>query len=279
MNCKNCNTYLANESDYCNVCGGKVIKKRLTLKNLVQHIGENFFNYDNKLFKTIKHLIIAPEEVIDSYVQGVRKRYINPISFFGISLTLTGFSIFIIKKFYKSALDISQFIDTSEIYSNKASQDLMASSADFSLEYSSLIYASMIPLFAIVSWILFRKKRYNFTEHLVTYMYSMSLYSITSVIVGFLILLISPSIYLTFGTSLYLVAVIYHCYLLKRLFKMTIEEIILKTFYFIILFTVLFVGITFGLGIIMAIIMNSNGELETMIEAQKAAKEAAKQIQ
>ncbi|TXE18650.1 DUF3667 domain-containing protein [Psychroserpens burtonensis] len=39
-----------------------------------------------------------PEAVIDSYVQGVIKRYVNPISFFGISLSLNGLSLFIIKK-------------------------------------------------------------------------------------------------------------------------------------------------------------------------------------
>ena len=190
MTCKNCKTNLDLKSDYCFNCGGKVIHKRLTLKNLAQHLGETFFNYDNKLFMTIICLIKAPEEVIDSYVQGVRKRYINPISFFGISLTLTGFSIFITKKFYKNALDVSHIFDSSELYSNEASQDLMASSADFSLEYSSLIYACMIPLFALMSWLLFSNKRYNFTEHLVSFMYSMSLYSITSVVFGLLVLVI-----------------------------------------------------------------------------------------
>lgn len=234
-------------------------------------MGETFFNYDNKLFKTIINLIKAPEEVIDSYVQGIRKRFINPISFFGISLTLTGFSIFIIKKFYKNALDASHLFENSEMYSNKASQDIMTSSADFSLEYSSLIYASMIPIFALISWVIFLKKRYNFTEHLIIYMYSMSLYSITSVLLGFLILLINPEFYLTFGMSLYLAVLLYHCYLLKRLFKMSAKETILKTLLFLIIFAIVFVGLTLIIGIIMAIIMHSNGDLDAMIEAQKAA--------
>jgi len=279
MECKNCKTELKPTSNYCYDCGGKIIEKRLTLKNLIQHLGETFFNYDNKLLRTIIDLIKTPEKVIDGYVNGIRKRYINPISFFGISLTLTGFSIFIIKKFYKNALDASQFFDASELYSNKASQDIMASSTDFSLEYSSLIYASMIPLFAIISWLLFSNKRYNFTEHLVSYMYSMSLYSITSVIIGLFILVIAPSYYLSFGMSLYVVALLYHCYLLKRLFNLSTGELILKTFLFLILFLFVFGLLTIGIGIIMAIMMHLNGDLETMIEAQKAAKEAVEQAQ
>lgn len=271
MHCKNCNTTFVSDSAFCHKCGAKIIEKRLTLRNLMQHLGETFFNYDNKLLKTIICLCKAPEAVIDSYVQGVRKRYINPISFFGISLTLTGFSIFIIKKFYKNALDASQLFDTSEMYNNEASQSIMASSADFSLEYSSLIYASMIPIFAFISWILFSNKRYNFTEHLVSYMYSMSLYSITSVILGLFVLVIAPSYYLTFGMYLYIVVLLYHCFLLKRLFKLSVKELLLKTVLFLIIFLFLFIGLSLIGGIIWAIVMHLNGDLETMIEAQKAA--------
>ncbi|WP_260847851.1 DUF3667 domain-containing protein [Algibacter amylolyticus] len=262
MNCKNCNTNLDQLSIYCHNCGGKVIKNRLTLKNIAQHLGETFFNYDNTLIMTIICLIKAPEQVIDSYVKGVRKRYINPISFFGISLTLTGFTIFIIRKFYKNALDVSNLFDSTAMYSDKASQDLIASSSDFSLDYSSLIYASLIPLFAIISWILFNKKKYNFTEHLVIYMYSMSLYSIFSAILGLLILVINANYYLAFSTYFYIATLLYHCYLLKRLFNLTFKEIVLKTLLFIILFTIAFVVLTMGIGIIMAIVMQLNGELK-----------------
>ena len=84
MNCKNCQNELTPESDYCNICGGKVIRNRLTLKNLFEHVSETFFNYDNKLLRTFIDLLKKPDEVINSYVKGVRKRYVNPLSFFGV---------------------------------------------------------------------------------------------------------------------------------------------------------------------------------------------------
>jgi hypothetical protein len=272
VNCKNCNTVLTIESDYCNSCGGKVIRNRLTFRNLIQHIGETFFNYDNKVLKTIIHLIKSPEKVIDGYVIGIRKRYINPISFFGISLTLTGFSIFVIKKFFKDSLDASKLFDTSEMYSNGVSQDIMTSSTDFSLEYSSLIYTLMIPSFALLSWIIFLNKKYNYTEHLVSYMYSMSLYSITSVFFGLVVLLINPNYYLFFGLTLYPIVLIYHCYLLKRVFNLSATELLLKTFLFIVLFSILAIIFFIIIAVIMMVMMYLNGDLETMIEAKKAAK-------
>lgn len=261
MNCKNCYNEILPESDYCNACGAKVIRKRLTIKNLLQHLGETFFNYDNKLFTTIAHLLIKPEVVIDAYVSGVRKRYINPISFFGISLTLTGFVIFIIRKFYPNALDISTLIENYEMYSNEASKQIMADSGNFSLDYSSLIYSAMIPFFALLSWFLFLNKRYNYTEHLVTYMYSMSLYSISSGLIGLVVLIFNSNLYLHSGSLMYLVALFYNCFLLKRLFNLNYQELILKTFLFLILFFILFFGLSIGIGIIYAIIMLKNGNL------------------
>lgn len=90
MNCKNCNTSLTLESDFYNCCGAKVIRNRLTIKNLFEHLIETYLNYDNKFLQTFIGLIKCPENVIGSYVFGVRKKYINPLSFLAISLTLSG---------------------------------------------------------------------------------------------------------------------------------------------------------------------------------------------
>ncbi len=238
MQCKNCSTVLETESNYCNSCGGRVIRKRLSLKNLFEHISETFFNYDNKLLRTIIYLIKKPEDVIGSYVNGVRKKYVNPISFFGLSLTLTGLSIFIIKKFYIEYLDISN------LYENSGSKEAMQEISSGALEYSSLIYSVLIPILAFLSFLIFYKKKYNFTEHIVLYLYSMSLFSIVSVIVGQLILFIAPNQYLLFGIALYFLVFFYHCFLLKRIFKLRTSELILKTLLFLVLFFVLYIGIS-----------------------------------
>lgn len=43
MNFKNCQTELQLTSNYCYECGGKIIEKRLTIKNLIEHLVANFF--------------------------------------------------------------------------------------------------------------------------------------------------------------------------------------------------------------------------------------------
>jgi hypothetical protein len=107
MECKNCKNQLPENSDFCNECGGKVIRNRLTFRNIFEHISETFFNYDNKLLRTLVDLFKKPETVIGGYIDGVRKRYVNPISYFGLAITMSGLYLIIVSKFYPESMDFS----------------------------------------------------------------------------------------------------------------------------------------------------------------------------
>jgi len=107
MLCKNCETNLNEKSDFCHLCGAKVIRNRLTLKNLLNDFSEQFLNYDNKFLLTFIHLFTKPEIVIDGYINGTRKKYVNVISYFAIALTITGLEYFIVRSFHPEFLDLS----------------------------------------------------------------------------------------------------------------------------------------------------------------------------
>jgi len=244
MNCKNCDSNFEDNSDYCNSCGAKVIRNRLTFRNLFEHIGETFFNYDNKLLRTFLDLFKKPEIVIGSYVQGVRKRYVNPISFFGITLTLNGLNIFLISKFYKKYLDVSNLLGDIGSSSDEGQKKAMEMVSEISLEYASLTFSILIPFGALISWIVFFNKKYNYTEHVILYLYSMSVYSILSIVFGLLTLVIIPEKYLLFASIMYLFIFIYHCYIFIRLFKLSIWQLVLKTLMFLVLFFISYIGIS-----------------------------------
>ena len=86
MDCKNCSFLIQENDNFCPSCGGKVIHNRLTIKNLFEHFSEQFLNYDNKFLQTFIHLFTKPEVVIGGYINGTRKKYVNAISFFAISV-------------------------------------------------------------------------------------------------------------------------------------------------------------------------------------------------
>jgi hypothetical protein len=210
VNCKNCNTELLEQDEYCKSCGGRVIRKRLTFRNLFEHLSETFFNYDNKLLRTFTQLIAKPEEVVGDYIEGVRKKYVNPISYLGIALTLTGLVIYLMKR---SALKINF-----DVFNQGLSQNYMTKIQSFTTEYSSIIFLSYIPLLVISSWLIFKKRNYNITERTVAFTYIMAQYSIASILPSILILLVMPQYYTrySFFTSLFLLL-----YLLWCLFKIS----------------------------------------------------------
>ncbi len=234
MNCKNCHTSFPEDTDYCPSCGGKVIRNRLTLKALFAHFSEQFLNYDNKFLKTFLHLFSKSEVVIDGYINGTRKRYVNAISYFAIALTMSGLNIFILQKFFPETLNFSALGINNQEENFQNYMNLV-------FEYYSLQMMLIIPLIALISKIVFfNRKKYNYTEHLVIYLYTFAQTTFIGVLLTFLIILFN----LDYGIFSYIsmvITFIYSAYCLKRLYKLDLSELILKTFLFIFVFMTIYI--------------------------------------
>ena len=235
MNCKNCEISLTETDDYCKSCGSKVIRNRLTIRNLFEHFSEQFLNYDNKFLKTFIHLFTKPEAVIGGYINGTRKKYISPISFLAISLTISGIYFFFFKEKF------TELINNSEFYVSDGQQKLTEAITNFTTEYNSLLYFVIIPVLALISLVVFFNKKYNFTEHVVIYLYSMSLSSIISIVLTVLILLTTSDYYLLLSVFIYIFMFVYHEYILKRIFNLSMKQLLVKTLLFIPLFFIFYI--------------------------------------
>lgn len=265
MNCKNCHTELHEHDDYCRNCGGRVIRNRLTFRNLFEHLSETFFNYDNKLLRTIIDLFKKPEEVIEGYINGVRKKYVNPISMFGLALTLSGLYIIIVNRFFPEMFDFSSItVEGQEEFQRKNMQ--------FVQEYQSLIMMLYVPIYALMARIVFfDKNQFNYTELLVVFIYIQAQISIVSSIVVVLLGtfgLASSAV----GMSLIPLMILYSAYALKRIYNMSVFDIVVRTLLFLVVLAITFVIFT----VLVFIVMYLTGGLEEMMEAQKAAREASK---
>ena len=262
MDCKNCGYHLDPTEKYCHKCGARVIHNRLTTKGLMAQLGEEFLNYDNKLLKTFKDLIKKPEDVIDGFIRGVRKRYVNPVGYFTLAVSFAGLFNFILNKFFPNRMkEVFSALNTDE-----AQLEVSMEFSEVFVEYQSLLFFASIPLLALISRVVFYKnKRYNYTEHLVLNIYTYSEASILTTILSFATVW-SKEIYPIVSYMVMPLQMIYYSYVLKRLFNLSFGQLTIK----ILLFLLVLIPLYIFFVVIFGIIMILNGDFNEIIEAQRA---------
>jgi hypothetical protein len=271
VDCKNCHTELQEQDDYCKSCGGRVIRNRLTFKNLFEHISETFFNYDNKLLRTIIDLFRKPETVIGGYINGMRKRYVNPISYIALSITVGGIYMFVLNKYFPDAM-------TAMTGSNVEGQEVfMNSYMSFIQKYYSFVMIALIPVYALVARLVFvNKKEFNYTEHIIMCIYIMAQFSLISSFLNIILLVLQlpPDI---LGTASIFLQMAFFGYCYKRLYKLSLSGLILRTLFFLAIVFVLMIGLVL-IGFVVGYIYKDSDVVQGFIESQKAAIEAQKAI-
>ncbi len=227
MNCKNCNTALSDSQKFCDECGAKVIQNRLTTRALAHQVNEQFISIDNKFLRTFIDLFKKPEAVIDGYIHGTRKKYIDVLQYFAISLTLAGIQVFLMTTFFKDALNINMgFVEGFESSTSKTDNPFKDFNFDSTNNYQGIIYILTVPFSALGTWLayyLIGERTYNFTEHLVFNLYYYAQVIIITAVFSILFLLFGLD-YLIVYTIITLPSFAYLFYVLKRLFKNSFWE-------------------------------------------------------
>jgi hypothetical protein len=92
--CKNCNHEFSGK--YCNQCGEKVIHQQdRSIKHFLGEVFHAFTHADGKIIRNLKVILLNPGFLSKQYSEGVRKRYLNPVSmFFVVNLIYFLFPIF-----------------------------------------------------------------------------------------------------------------------------------------------------------------------------------------
>ena len=239
-----------------------MIRNRLTLKNLFQHFGEEFLNYDNKFLQTFIRLFRRPEDVIGSYINGTRKKYVNAVGYFAVAVTVSGFFYFVFLKYFPDAFDFS-----TNLFSIDEEQAKITSDFNKSIfEYQSFIFFLSIPVFALISRLIFLKnKKYNFSEHLIINLYTYSHIALTVTVVYFLTIWYQP-VFLVVTIIATLFQLVFFAYVLKRLYSLTLSQILLKTLLFFLILIPLFIILI----IVATILMYFGGYYDEFIELEKA---------
>lgn len=244
MTCKNCENTLRTDYSFCPDCGAKVIRNRITIKNLWFDIIERYFNIDNTLLRTMLHLFTKPEAVIDGYIQGTRKKYLNPISYLGIALTISGILVFIMQKFFSDAIDFSA--QTTGSFGKKWGEIVF--------DYNAFFFLLYFPVLAIPGYLLLNKIKYNLSEYVLVFVYTMSHFSIATFLISFIILLSDSSNYMIYSQLTLIFLLVYNVFVAQRLNRHNVREILWRGTIFSILVTIFFIIAIIGLMAVLLIV-------------------------
>jgi hypothetical protein len=263
MECKNCEVQLSQPDNYCKSCGAKVIRNRLTIRNLWEDFAEQFLNYDNRFLKTYFGIFRRPEEVIGSYVSGTRKKYVNVLSYFALAITLSGAQLFLFQKFFPEVIDLAALVPEN---TPKESLDI-----SWVYDYFSIIALVNLPFYGLVARVTFiGLKKFNYTEHLTIMTYLVAQFSMTNVFVITPIVLITGVNFYLIGNISNLILMIFTAYTYKRLYPFSTKGIILRSMWFLLILLVLLIAFAILQFVIMVI---SAGGFEALIEEQKRLQE------
>lgn len=145
--CKNCEALLRPEDKFCPQCGQPAKTKRLKIRQVRKDVLRKFLHADSGILRLTSDLASQPGAVAREYFAGKRKKYYDPLKF----LTLTvGVSVLLTATF--------DLMSGSGGHTNPISA--------FVAKHVNVIFFLSVPIAAGFSWLLFRKKGYNYAEHL-----------------------------------------------------------------------------------------------------------------
>ena len=252
MNCKNCNSSIESKQHFCANCGAKIITEKITIAGIFDQVNEEFLNLDNKLLRTFKVLSLSPEKVVVSYIEGLRKRYVNIISYLAISLTLLGFQFFLIKRFFGD-----QLTSTAGTTGNPQIDEFALKLNDIVSDYIGPITVIFIPIMALATFFVFSKKiKFNYAEHIIINTYTTAHYNIIMVLIFLALLPFGININYSFGV-ITLITYLYLGYSFKRIFKVGYLEALARTILSLIIyslftgFLIVLAGFIFGIAYVL----------------------------
>jgi len=244
MKCKNCSANLRTDFKYCPGCGAKVVLKRITFKGLFSDFFERLLNIENNFFKTIGHLTVWPEKVITSYVEGTRRKYLNPVNYLTVSLALSGIVLYCLRRF---ALDKINFDFMGQGVNAEGTMKVM----NIVMEYNNFIFLLYIPIVAFAGFLTLNQRSYNIPEYIVTGTYILAHTSVLTFPITMIVILVFPEKYMAYSVLSLLIMLGYSLFVLLRIHSYTIAMTILRTILYSAIFLIGYMGLSIAINLVL----------------------------
>ncbi|CAH0336624.1 hypothetical protein FVB9288_02332 [Flavobacterium sp. CECT 9288] len=152
--CLNCNSTV--NKNFCPNCGQKTSTHRFTFQHFLHDFLHGVFHLDKGFFFTLKKLFTRPGHSIREYLHGSRVNYFNAFTLIIILATISH----LITEYFK--------MDQTVLYEKK---NQINGYIKIARDHDKIIRLFRIPFYAFASYLLFKKSKQNYIEHLILNLY------------------------------------------------------------------------------------------------------------
>ena len=182
--CKNCGRELHNA--YCSHCGQKAKVERITFAFIWHELLHFLTHIEGGFFFTSWQMLISPGKTASGFIEGKRKNYQSPISYFLIWITLYILLLYWIEK----AFGENVVINYKEYFGPLATTKL-------AISHLSLVLTIVIPFDALYLYLFVTRKFYNYFESIAAVIYALG----TIILLQFAFAVLALLIHLIFSIS------------------------------------------------------------------------------
>lgn len=157
--CKNCGAEVIGA--YCSNCGQQATPERISIHYIWHEIFHFFTHIQHGFLFTTWQMLRSPGTTVTDYVDGKRKPYQSPISYFLIWVAAFIFILYILVAIFGQ----NAVIDYHDYFGPGAS-------TSFAISNLSIVLAFIVPIQAIYGYLLITRQRYNYMESVAMMIYA-----------------------------------------------------------------------------------------------------------
>jgi hypothetical protein len=165
--CVNCGS--AVQTPYCGQCGQQNPPKQVNFRMLVGEFQRRIYGFDGTFPRTVRDLTLVPGEVARQFLNGNRVRYVGPVGYFFLVLTIFLLTMQILEIDLYALSTSSAPINVEETERQKIVSKRLIEIFQNNMRTFSFL---QIPISALFAWLFFRKHRYNYLENSVLVFYT-----------------------------------------------------------------------------------------------------------
>ncbi|NDV70095.1 DUF3667 domain-containing protein [Dysgonomonas sp. 25] len=164
--CKNCGQTAT--GNYCPDCGQTMHTGRIDLHHIIHDFLHGVLHVDKGILFTIKELTLRPGQTIRNYLEGKRAKYFKPFAYVFILATIYTVIMHFIGV---PIIDANDFqISSRPILDSPimlTMNEIIRSLFSIVNDHTAISTLLLLPLYALGSFLIYRKEKYNYGEHLV----------------------------------------------------------------------------------------------------------------